>query len=177
MENLGSIRGLAVAFRCFPGLDLVQVVPYTFKMDCPRLTGPERIHPTREAVSGLLRAHGVVPTRQRVEIALTIYARGAHLSADQLLALVNERQAATSKATVYNTLNLLVGKGLLREVIFDPGRVFYDPNVAPHHHWYNRDTGEIRDIAESDLALAGVPSLPSGIVVEGVDIVVRVRNV
>jgi Fur family iron response transcriptional regulator len=145
-------------------------------MDCPSRTFFGGCHPTRDAVAALFRAHGVAPTRQRVEIALAIYARGAHLSADQLLALVNERQAATSKATVYNTLNLLVGKGLLREVIVDPGRVFYDPNVAPHHHWYNRDTGEIRDIAESDLVLDGIPSLLPGTVVEGVDIVVRVRN-
>lgn len=129
----------------------------------------------RPSLIALLRRHGIAPTHQRLEIAQVLFSRCQHLAADQILAMVNERHAETSKATVYNTLNLFRDRGLIREVIVDPKRVFYDPNTGPHHHLYNVDTGEITDIASDALTLSGMPELPPGMVTEGVDIIVRVR--
>lgn len=129
----------------------------------------------RPALIALLRGHDIAPTHQRLEIAQVLFGRCHHLSADQVLALVNERHAKTSKATVYNTLNLFRDRGLIREVIIDPKRVFYDPNTVPHHHLYNVDTGEITDIPPEALTVSGMPELPPGMVTEGVDIIVRVR--
>lgn len=129
----------------------------------------------RPALIALLRRHRIAPTHQRLEIAQVLFGRCQHLAADQILTLVNERHAETSKATVYNTLNLFRDRGLIREVIVDPKRVFYDPNTAPHHHLYNIDTGEITDIASEALSVSGMPELPPGMVTEGVDIIVRVR--
>lgn len=130
---------------------------------------------SREALVDRLREHGISPTHQRLEIAHVLFSRCEHLSAERILALANERFAETSKATVYNTLNLFRDRGLIREVIVDPKRVFYDPNTEPHHHLYNVDTGEITDIAAEDLEISGVPTLPPGMVTEGVDIIVRIR--
>jgi Fur family iron response transcriptional regulator len=132
--------------------------------------------PTREQLTDMLRSHGITPTHQRMEIAHTLFTRGEHLSAEQVLVSVNERHAQTSKATVYNTLNLFVEKKLIREVIVDPARVFYDPNTAPHHHFYNVDSGELSDIDAGDIELSRLPELPSGMVTEGVDIIVRIRT-
>lgn len=129
----------------------------------------------RPALIALLRKHGIAPTHQRLEIAQVLFGRCQHLAADQILAMVNERHAETSKATVYNTLNLFRDRGLIREVIVDPKRAFYDPNTEPHHHLYNTDTGEITDIAADALSISGMPELPPGMVTEGVDIIVRVR--
>jgi Fur family iron response transcriptional regulator len=129
----------------------------------------------RPALIALLRRHGIAPTHQRLEIAQVLFGRCQHLAADQILAMVNERHAETSKATVYNTLNLFRDRGLIREVIVDPKRAFYDPNTEPHHHLYNIDTGEITDIAADALSVSGMPELPQGMVTEGVDIIVRVR--
>ena len=98
------------------------------------------------------------------------------MSADRILALVNDRASETSKATVYNTLNLFVEKKLVREVIVDPSKVFYDPNTDPHYHFYNVDTGELTDIDARDIKVTGLPSLPQGMSAEGVDIIVRVRS-
>jgi Fur family iron response transcriptional regulator len=98
------------------------------------------------------------------------------LSADQILALVNDRASETSKATVYNTLNLFLEKRLIREVIVDPSKVFYDPNTDPHHHFYNVDTGALTDIDARDIRVTGLPALPQGMATEGVDIIVRVRS-
>ena len=127
-------------------------------------------------ISAKLRAGGVKPTRQRVEIARVLFSAGGHLSADRILSLVNERRPATSKATVYNTLKLLLARGLIRAVIADPSKVFYDANTIPHHHFYDVGSGELIDIAADGVSVTGLPPLPDGSVAEGVDVVVRIRR-
>ena len=133
-------------------------------------------HYTRDNLGDVLRARGINPTHQRIEIAYALFSRGEHLSADQVLAIVNDRHSETSKATVYNTLNLFLEKKLIREVIVDPNKVFYDPNTTPHHHFYNVDTGELTDIDAGPITISGLPQLPDGMATEGVDIIVRVRS-
>jgi Fur family iron response transcriptional regulator len=127
-------------------------------------------------VVAMLARHGVTPTRQRVEIARALFASPRHLSADQVLALVNERRPATSKATVYNTLNLFRDRGLIREVTANPNKVFYDRNVEPHYHFYDVDSGELIDIDARTVTIEGLPPLPEGTVAEGVDVIVRIRS-
>jgi Fur family transcriptional regulator, iron response regulator len=131
---------------------------------------------TRDDLIEVLRAHDINPTHQRIEIAHALFSRGEHLSADQVLAVVNDRHSETSKATVYNTLNLFLEKKLIREVIVNPHKVFYDPNTSPHYHFYNVDTGKLTDIEAAAIAISGLPQLPDGMVTEGVDVIVRVRS-
>jgi len=123
----------------------------------------------------LLRRHGIKPTHQRIEIAHALFSRGEHLSADQILNAVNSRDSESSRATVYNTLKLFVKKKLIREVIVDPSRIFYDPNTSHHHHVYDVVNGELTDIDASSITVSGLPKLPEDVVAEGVDIIVRVR--
>jgi Fur family iron response transcriptional regulator len=124
----------------------------------------------------MLRRHDINPTHQRIEIAYALFGHGTHLSADQIMARVNGRHSETSKATVYNTLNLFLEKQLIREVIVDPNKVFYDPNTEPHYHLYDADTGKLTDIDASEVTISGLPQLPAGVVTEGVDVIVRVRS-
>ena len=130
---------------------------------------------TRDDMAGLLREHGINPTHQRIEIAYALFSRQEHLSADQIMAVVNDRHSETSKATVYNTLNLFKQHKLVREVIVDPSKVFYDPNTGPHHHFYNLQSGELIDIDANAVQIQGLPALPSGMVTEGVDVIIRIR--
>jgi Fur family transcriptional regulator, iron response regulator len=131
---------------------------------------------TRESVSEKLRAHGITPTHQRIEIAQVLFEKRWHPSADQILAAVNVRYAETSKATVYNTLKLFLDKGLVRDLIVDPSKVFYDANTSVHHHFYDVTTGEITDISAAEVHVEGLPPLPAGMVTEGIDIIVRTRQ-
>jgi Fur family iron response transcriptional regulator len=124
----------------------------------------------------LLRSHDISPTHQRVEIARVLLAKHQHLSAEQVLAKVNEYQAVVSKATVYNTLGLFARKGLIREVIVDPTKVFYDPNTTPHHHFYNVDTGTLLDIGAEEVSLEKLPLAPDGMEADGVEVIIRLRN-
>lgn len=138
---------------------------------------PSRQFPLdRDQVAALLEDYGILPTQQRVDIAHLLFQRPQHLAAEQVLAQVNADYGHVSKATVYNTLGLFVRRGLVREVLIEPGRTFYDSNTRDHHHVYNLDTGELSDIPASTVEIRGDPGLPTGTRVEGLDLVIRVRN-
>jgi Fur family iron response transcriptional regulator len=130
---------------------------------------------TREQVAQRLRDHGITPTHQRIEIAHVLFERHEHLSADQILSAVNARFAETSKATVYNTLHLFCERKLIRELVVDPSKVFYDPNTAPHHHFFDVVTGRLTDIPADAVRIADLPPLPPGVVADGVEVVIRTR--
>jgi Fur family iron response transcriptional regulator len=131
---------------------------------------------SRQDVARMLRDHGILPTQQRLMIARVLFERHQHYSADQVMSSVNEGRERVSKATVYNTLGLFARNGLVREVIVDPTRVFYDPNTSNHHHFYNVDTGELIDIDSASLQISDLPELPERTVAEGVDVIIRVRS-
>jgi len=130
----------------------------------------------RSQIVKLLQQHDITPTRQRIEIAGYLFQRPQHLSAENILEGVNAEGNRVSRATVYNTMGLFTDKGLVREVIVDPTRVFYDSNTSEHHHFYNIDSGELIDIDSGSMAVDSLASLPEGTVVEDVDVIIRVRN-
>ena len=131
---------------------------------------------TQESVASQLTSHGAKPTSQRLQLAEVVFARPQHLSAEQVLQAARLRGIRVSKATVYNTLNLFVQCGLLRELVVDRDRVYYDSTVHAHHHFYNVDTGEMIDIPPDAVSFAGVPPAPAGTEQDGVDVIIRVRN-
>lgn len=130
----------------------------------------------KQSVIDLLQQHGIQSTQQRVEIAQILFSKPQHLSADQVLAKVNHKRNLVSKATVYNSLGLFARKGMIREIIADPSRVFYDSNTSNHHHFFNVDTGEISDLPHDNITVSELPELPEGTVPDSIDVVFKVRN-
>jgi len=130
----------------------------------------------REDIINKLKSAGVTPTTQRVEIAQILFARPQHLSAEQILKTVNESSSTASKATIYNTLGLFAKKGLVKEVIVDPSKVFYDSNVSKHFHFFNTDTGMLTDIPVDTLLIDNIPELPQGTELSDLDVIVRIKN-
>jgi Fur family transcriptional regulator, iron response regulator len=130
----------------------------------------------REAIPEVLSAAGIIPTLQRVEIAALLLGGTQHLCADQVIARLSAANVPVSKATVYNTLGLFAERGLLREVMVDATRVFYDSNTAPHHHFYNVDDGVLIDFPSAELMINHLPAPPPGTLTDTVDVVIRVRN-
>jgi Fur family iron response transcriptional regulator len=124
----------------------------------------------------LLEDAGVKATPQRVDIARILFARPQHLSADQILGQLRTMGQDCSRATVYNTLGLFERCGLVREVVVDPTRVFFDSTTTPHQHFYNVDTGELMDISADEVVLSHAPALPPGTEHAGTDVIIRVRQ-
>ncbi|MEM7401728.1 MAG: Fur family transcriptional regulator [Pseudomonadota bacterium] len=141
------------------------------------MNGLSQFPKSRSDVVSLLRDAGITPTHQRVKIGEVLFARKQHVSAEQVLAAVNQADEEVSKATVYNTLGVFAQHGLLREVIVDPSKVFYDSNLSKHHHLYYSDSGVLEDIEESGIEISKLPELPSDLQIEDVDVIIRVyRN-
>jgi len=132
---------------------------------------------TRDEAAQVLAGRGVLPTAQRIDIALLMLGRPQHLSAEQIIGVIRSSGLRISKATVYNTLNLFCERSLLRAVDVDPTRQYYDSSTVPHHHFYNVDTGELTDIPVDSVLLNVETALPPGTEQAGVEVIVRVRGV
>ena len=130
----------------------------------------------REQILERLRESGVMPTPQRIEVAEVLLERPQHLSADQIIERLRSTGSSVSKATVYNTLNLFSERGLVKEVMVDPIRKFYDSTTHPHHHFYNVDSGHLADIPDSDVIFESLPDLPEGTRRESVEVLIKVRD-
>jgi len=126
----------------------------------------------RAALGKLLLSHGIQPSAQRLVVADYVLEAHCHPCADRVLAEVRSRIPMISRATVYNTLNLLLRKGLLRQLALADGRVAFDPNLAPHHHFLDETTGAIHDIPWEALEVRNVGSL-RGLTVREYQVVVR----
>ncbi|MEI7790728.1 MAG: iron response transcriptional regulator IrrA [Alphaproteobacteria bacterium] len=124
-----------------------------------------------------LREAGLRPTRQRVELAGVLFQSGdRHVTAESLHDEVAQTGVKVSLATVYNTLHQFTEAGLLRQVIVDASRSYFDTNTGDHQHFFVEKEGLLIDIPGESIAVAGVPAPPAGLSVDRVDVVVRVRR-
>jgi len=130
----------------------------------------------RSGIVDMLRHYKISPTRQRLEIAEFLFQEPQHLSADKILDGVKAAGNHVSRATVYNTMGLFATKGVVREVLIDRERVFYDSNTGPHHHLYNVDTGELTDIYDLDVDVLEGATIPEGLNVIDTDVVIKVAG-
>lgn len=137
---------------------------------------PSRIWKEGCKIEQLLRDRGMTPTNQRMEIGRVIFSRPMHFTAEELHKMTGGHGFQVSMATVYNTLGRFVNHGLIREVIVEPGKVYYDSTTTPHHHYYDVETGTLHDIESDDLKVTGLENLPAGKEVESVEVVVRLRS-
>ena len=124
-----------------------------------------------------LRAAGLRPTRQRLALARLLFQLGdRHVTAEQLHGEAVAADVRLSLATVYNTLNQFTQAGILREVVVEPGRSYFDTNTTAHHHFFLADEGILQDIPGERLKVADVPDAPAGTRIERVDIVIRLER-
>ncbi len=123
-----------------------------------------------------LREADVLPTLQRMAVASVMLRHPVHMTADQVLRAAREVQPLISRATVYSVLQLFVRRGLLKELPIEGAATVYDSNVAPHHHLYNVDSGEVSDLPSLAVKVEGLPQLDSGLMFDAVDVIVRVRQ-
>jgi Fur family iron response transcriptional regulator len=124
-----------------------------------------------------LRQSGLRPTRQRVELAGLLFKdEDRHVTAESLHDEIGRAGVKVSLATVYNTLHQFTQAGLLRQVIVDAARSYFDTNTGDHQHFFLEKEGLLIDIPRDTIAVAGVPNPPPGLAVDRVDVVVRVKR-
>ena len=122
-----------------------------------------------------LRTKGVQPTPQRLAVARFVLGTDSHPTADEVWAKARRECPTLSRATVYNTLNLLADKGLLKGRAITEGVVVFDPHVGRHHHFVDEATGRIHDIPWEAIRVSGKSSL-RGFEVREYEVVMRGRR-
>ena len=124
-----------------------------------------------------LRDVGLRPTRQRIALAQLLFQDGdRHVTAEALKKDAARDGVQVSLATIYNTLNQFVEVGLLREVIVESERSYFDTNTSPHHHFFVQETGQLIDVPVEDVTLVKLPEAPAGQAITGVDIVIKTKS-
>lgn len=128
-------------------------------------------------LTGLLRDHGLRPTRQRMALAsLLIDTAARHVTADQMRREIAELGITMSLATIYNTLNQFTRVGLLREINPDGEVAYFDTNTERHHHFYDQTTGKLTDIPANSINISSLPNPPAGKRIERVDVFIRLSG-
>ncbi len=124
-----------------------------------------------------LRAAGLRPTRQRLALAKLLFdGCDRHISAEQLHGEAVSNAIRVSLATVYNTLHQFTTAGMLREIVVDAGRSYFDTNTSDHHHFFFETSGHLEDIPSDMVAVSKVPEAPAGTTIRRVDVIVRVNG-
>ena len=107
-----------------------------------------------DAIS-ILRQCDIQPTPQRIAVVECVLTSKNHPTADDILILARKKCPTVSRATVYNTLNLLVEKRLIGMQTIREGAIIFDPNIEKHHHFIDDETGDIYDIPWENLEVKG----------------------
>lgn len=124
-----------------------------------------------------LRSVGLRPTRQRMALAKILFEGGdRHVTAETLHGEALDQQVRVSLATVYNTLHQFTEAGLLREIVVDSARSYFDTNISDHHHFFLADKGELMDIPADAVEVGRLPTPPEGKSIDRVDVVIRLRG-
>ncbi|MBF0248173.1 MAG: transcriptional repressor [Alphaproteobacteria bacterium] len=121
-----------------------------------------------------LRGAGLRPTRQRLALAKLLFDNGSrHVTAEMLHDEAQDASIRVSLATVYNTLHQFTDAGLLREIVVDPARSYFDTTTHQHGHFFHEKNGKLEDMPGGEVRLLDMPAPPEGCRITGVDVVVR----
>lgn len=122
-----------------------------------------------------LRNAGLRPTRQRLALAKLLFENGdRHITAEDLHSEARNAGVSVSLATVYNTLHQFTQTELLREVVVESGRAYFDTNTTQHSHFFFEKSGRLMDIPADAIEISQLPSAPDGAEISGIDVTVRI---
>ena len=123
-----------------------------------------------------LRHCGLRPTRQRVALAVLLFAKGdRHLTVEELHEVAVTAGVPVSLATVYNTLHQFTEAGLIRVLAVESAKTYFDTNVSDHHHFFVEGENHVLDIPVSNIEIGNLPEPPEGMEIAHVDVIIRLR--
>jgi Fur family transcriptional regulator, peroxide stress response regulator len=99
-----------------------------------------------EALAQRLSDSGLRSTPQREVIYSVLLKKRDHPTAEDVFARAKPEMPMISLATVSNCLETLVQCDLVRAVNFERGPTRYCPNLQPHAHFHDEQTGATHDI-------------------------------
>lgn len=121
---------------------------------------------------------GLRPTRQRVSLAALLVGDGQnrHVTAESLFEASRASGEKVSLATVYNTLRAFCDAGLMREVMVDGTKSYFDTRIDDHPHFFWEEAAMLTDAPADELKISRLPDAPEGAEIAKVDVVIRLRR-
>ncbi len=120
---------------------------------------------------------GLRPTRQRVSLGWLLFGKGdRHVTAELLYEEAVRARVPVSLATVYNTLHQFTQSGLLRQLLVDGSKAYFDTNPSEHHHFFLEEEGRLVDMPSDGVTVSELPAPPPGLEVAGIEVIVRLRK-
>lgn len=102
---------------------------------------------TTAEISARLKDYGVRPTPQRIEVYRFLAEHPIHATADVIYEALSPENPSFSKTTIYNTIKVLTGCGLIHPVVIDGGCIRYDANTNDHGHFKCTVCGKVFDFS------------------------------
>ena len=102
---------------------------------------------TTMEISARLKDCGVRPTPQRIEVYRFLAEQPIHATADVIYEALVPENPSFSKTTIYNTIKVLTGCGLIHPVMIDGSGIRYDANTADHGHFKCTVCGRLFDFS------------------------------
>ncbi len=118
-----------------------------------------------------LKQAGLKPTRQRENVLSILLSRRDHPTVEEVWQRSRTLSRGISLATVYNCLESFVESGLVKQVNYEREPTRYCPNLRPHAHFKDQETGRVYDIDLPNEVLIQLNSiLPEGFRPEAIEI-------
>lgn len=113
---------------------------------------------TFEQIKNYLVEHGIRPSNYRIRILQCLEDNKIHPTADQIYQNLLSEFPTLSKMSVYNTIEVLLDAGLIREITIENNEVRYDSHLEDHGHFKCNHCGKIFnfDIDFNSLHLSGL---------------------
>ena len=125
----------------------------------------------------ILQESNLRPTSQRIAILDYILGKHkVHLTAAKLMSHLKNKNINISLATVYNNLNELADKGMLRKFYVNNDKMWFDSNLQDHYHFYDSDRDEIIDIDKKEISFSKFPKVPSGKIKDSINIIINLKK-
>ena len=109
---------------------------------------PELLEEVRERLESFLAEGGHRKTPERFAVLEEIYTVGGHFDVDTLLDRMKQRSVKVSRATLYNTIELLQEAGLVRKHRFGDQSQYEPGYPARQHDHIILDSGEVLEFCD-----------------------------
>ena len=129
-----------------------------------------------ESISDRCEIKGLRMTYQRCVIASVIENSNDHPDVELIYERALEKDTTVSLATVYNTVHAFKNNGYLKEISLQGNKTFFDTNTKTHHHFYDKETGNLMDINNEEILVSKIPSAPKGKKIKDIEVTVNLEN-
>ena len=126
-----------------------------------------------------LRASGLRPTKQRIEICKVLFDRKEtfHFTIDKLKKIIEKNtKGKISLATLYNTIHAFKNNEYLKEISLHGNKTFFDTNTKNHHHFYDEETLQLTDIKNESISIKNLPNIPNGKKIKDIEVTIKIAS-